>query len=306
MARRDLDIAIRAIEDLSETLRKVGAETARAASVLEGAYGGAAEAGGGFSGGGSGSGRGSARAAGSPRSWSTDLLWFAGGTDEEHEARASDYFKRSKRWAEELTNERIALAEKEYLALKGFNLLHEESADARKNTVNSAYSAMEEQMLSLVETGRFSAKEFGKAVAQQVKVELTGLAARSAVWAIFETAMGFKDLAVGSPTAALHFKSAAEFAAVSAASLAGAAGVQAAFFGGHDKGPSGSSGGGAAGVGPAPLPAPAEPEETKPTQHITVNIHNPLSEQNWQDIAERNIAPALKDLKDRNVEITFS
>jgi hypothetical protein len=45
-------------------------------------------------------------------------------------------------------------------------------------------------------------------------------------------------------------------------------------------------------------------QETMQTQQITVNIYNPLSEQNWQEIAENNIIPALKDASDRNVEVT--
>ncbi|VAV82531.1 hypothetical protein MNBD_DELTA01-1627 [hydrothermal vent metagenome] len=46
-----------------------------------------------------------------------------------------------------------------------------------------------------------------------------------------------------------------------------------------------------------------EPEE-KQTQRITMNIYNPLSEQNWAEIAENNIIPALNDASERNINLT--
>lgn len=232
------------------------------------------------------------------------ILWFLERDDEKYNDRRRAYFRNSVEWAEALTGRRIELAEKEYTAVAGFNAMHERSAKFRESTVTRAYGAMEDQLLSLVETHRFSVKEFSKAVAQHVKIELTGLAARAAIWAIFETAMGIKDLAFGKPTAALHFKSAAEFTAVAGGALAAAAGVHKAFFGKGErgKGPGGETPKGLS-PGPAPVAASNDPEPRK-TQHITINVHNPLSEQNWQEIAEQNIAPALRDLKDRNVEIT--
>ncbi|MFQ5465533.1 MAG: hypothetical protein ACE5EI_06360 [Thermodesulfobacteriota bacterium] len=54
-----------------------------------------------------------------------------------------------------------------------------------------------------------------------------------------------------------------------------------------------------------PVPQRFE-KESLPTQHITIQIYSPLSEQNWEKIVEDNIAPALMDLKDRNVEISFN
>ncbi|MBI5491997.1 MAG: hypothetical protein HY893_03595 [Deltaproteobacteria bacterium] len=163
-----------------------------------------------------------------------------------------------------------------------------------------AYQAMGDQLLRLVEIHRFSTKEFGKAIAQQVKVELTGLAAKAAVWAIFETAMGFRDLAMGSPTAMLHFTSAAEFGAVAGAALIAAAGVQEVLGGPTGTSSSGSGGGGAKALSGATAP---EANATT-TQHITIQVYNPLSEQNWQKIVDDNIIPALKDAGDRNVAVT--
>jgi hypothetical protein len=47
-------------------------------------------------------------------------------------------------------------------------------------------------------------------------------------------------------------------------------------------------------------------EETKPTQNITVQIHNPLSTQNWDKIAEDNIIPALNAAQNRNIKLEIT
>lgn len=53
-------------------------------------------------------------------------------------------------------------------------------------------------------------------------------------------------------------------------------------------------------------PAPTRLEEGKPSQYITVQIYNPLSEQNWQKIVEDNIVPALRDAGDRNIAVNMT
>jgi len=76
--------------------------------------------------------------------------------------------------------------------------------------------------------------------------------------------------------------------------------------------PGGGTGGGTAiGAGGAALPAygggsfGAYPvpkrEEAKPTQNITLQIYNPLSQQNWAEIIENNLLPALKSASDMNI-----
>ncbi|MBI1913032.1 MAG: hypothetical protein HYS21_13680 [Deltaproteobacteria bacterium] len=50
-------------------------------------------------------------------------------------------------------------------------------------------------------------------------------------------------------------------------------------------------------------PVPQRIEDAMSTQYITVQIYNPLSEQNWQKIVEDNIIPALKDAGDRNISV---
>jgi hypothetical protein len=46
--------------------------------------------------------------------------------------------------------------------------------------------------------------------------------------------------------------------------------------------------------------------EDTPTQDITIHIYNPLSSQNWAEIVENDIIPALNDAGDRNINITIA
>ncbi|MBI5344761.1 MAG: hypothetical protein HZB83_05415 [Deltaproteobacteria bacterium] len=143
-------------------------------------------------------------------------------------------------------------------------------------------------------------------MAQQVKTELVGMAAIAAVKAIYFTALGFGLYAMSNPPASAAFTSAKFWAAVGAGSLAAAAGVQAMFFGGAGGGaPSGSGGAAAFGKQSAgSLPMSLDSNlPARQNQNITVNIHNPLSDQNWQKIVEDNIVPALNDASNRNVNL---
>ncbi|TAN59699.1 hypothetical protein EPN18_10010 [bacterium] len=45
-------------------------------------------------------------------------------------------------------------------------------------------------------------------------------------------------------------------------------------------------------------------QDSKQIQSVVVNIHNPLSDQNWQKVVEDNIIPALNNASDRNVALT--
>ena len=60
------------------------------------------------------------------------------------------------------------------------------------------------------------------------------------------------------------------------------------------------------GGSPGAYPAPTRMEDAKPSQYITVQIYNPLSEQNWQKIVEDNIVPALRDAGDRNIAVNMT
>lgn len=60
------------------------------------------------------------------------------------------------------------------------------------------------------------------------------------------------------------------------------------------------------GGSPGAYPAPTRVEDSKPSQFITVQIYNPLSEQNWQKIVEDNIVPALREASDRNIAVNIT
>lgn len=112
-------------------------------------------------------------------------------------------------------------------------------SQAEANVKGAAYKAMENQMMKLIETGKFSVGEMAQVIAQQVKIELVGMAAKAAVNAIYYTGMGFAESASGNEASAgLYFSAAGEMAAISAATLAGAAMVNAI------TGPSAASGNG--------------------------------------------------------------
>lgn len=228
-----------------------------------------------------------------------DTFWFFERNNKSYESARKNY--------KEMVKERIGLAAEEFTALEGYSELHKARIQSQAAVHSKAYQAMGDQMLQLIEIGHFSVGAFAKVVAQQVKIELVGLAAKAAVWAIYETAMGLRDLAAGSPTAGLHFASAAEFGVVAGASLAAAAGVQAVLFGGTDeRAPSGSGRGAAHGkqsAGFLPMSLDSNPQ-TRQNQDITVHIYNPLSDHNWQKIVEDNIVPALNNAADRNISIT--
>ena len=54
----------------------------------------------------------------------------------------------------------------------------------------------------------------------------------------------------------------------------------------------------------AALAAYATGLNVKAPQNITIQIYNPLSEQNWQKIVEDNIVPAINSASERNIAVT--
>jgi len=161
--------------------------------------------------------------------------------------------------------------------------------------------------LKLVEIHKFSIGEFAKVMAEQVKIELTGLSAKAAIWAIYETAMGLKDLAMGSPgTAGMHFAAAEEFGVIAGASLAAAAGVEALVPSGSEESSSSSSSSSGSSSSSSSSVQAYDSGTTGTTQQVTVNIYNPLSEQNWQKIVEESIVPALNNAAEKNISISVN
>ena len=179
--------------------------------------------------------------------------------------------------------------------------------------VLAAQQSMSDQMLALVETGKFSAEEFGKVIIAQVKMTLVGIAAEAAIRAAYATALGFYYAAIPGMQgySAAAFTAAAEMAATAGISLASAAGVQA-LFGGQTTRPAAGSIGGEP-VRTSVRTSPAVPMaatttaaggETLPTQNITVIIQNGMGDaEYWKKLTEDNIIPAINDAADRNVNL---
>jgi len=228
---------------------------------------------------------------------------------EERAAQMTEYLRT-------LSQERILFSEEELQAIAIQNQQHEWMEQSRAAITGASYRAMENQMLSLIETGKFSVGEMGQVIAQQVKMELVGISARAAVWAIFETAAGIAastgpwGLAIfGNPVG--HFVAAKTFAATAAATLAGAAAVNAITGPGAQRPQPGTAGGTAggtasppyAGGSPSAYPAPLTSEKEQPvTQNITLHVYalDPSSV-NWNKIVEDNIAPAMESASARNI-----
>ncbi|TAN64270.1 hypothetical protein EPN18_00390 [bacterium] len=195
------------------------------------------------------------------------------------------------------------------IQLQAANDMADSVVQASANIHNAANKAMEKQMLSLVETGKFSASAFAQAVIQQVKMELIGLAARAAVWAIFFTAMGIAGstpwgAAIVGPGPA-WFAAAAQMALVSGGALVGAMAVQSA-FGGTSASTAGNQSSSASSYGASTAPiatsSNASSAQATTSQNVTVQVYalDPSSV-NWQKITEDNIVPAINNATDRNI-----
>ena len=170
----------------------------------------------------------------------------------------------------------------------------------RANVSTAANRAMETQILKLVETHRFSVGEFGKAVMQSVKIELIGIAARAAVWALFETAMGLATMFTNPAASAAHFSSAGTFAAVAGATVAAAMAVNALSGPGASLPAAGEPGG--TPIQTSPLGGSASGGGSN--YYVSLNIINPLSDQNWDEAVEQHLIPAMERAGARNVQIS--
>jgi hypothetical protein len=116
-----------------------------------------------------------------------------------------------------------------------------------KQSAESLSQAVSTSVVAALRTG----EGVGEALRATVEDQLFALATTSTVKALSETAEGFGALALGSPTAALHFKAAGLHAATAAA--AGAAGAGVAALGGGEATPETGGGGGGAAREPTPV-----------------------------------------------------
>ena len=108
------------------------------------------------------------------------------------------------------------------------------------NTLKTAAEGLNQAVSASVVAALRSGEGVGEALRATAEAQLFALATTSSVKALAETAEGFGALALGLPTAALHFKSAGLHALTAAA--AGAAGAGVASLGGAE--PAAGAGGG--------------------------------------------------------------
>jgi len=182
-----------------------------------------------------------------------------------------------------------------------------QSAQWRANITGRANSAMQQSILGLVETGKFSVGAFANIMAQQAKIELTGIAAKAGVQAIYYTGRGLAATAMGDPRASGWFAAAGQMALITGAATAAASAVHAVAGGSAGKPAPGTAGGEPIGTQEAgALIGLSDIEEARPVQHITLNIKalDP-SEINWDNYSEHIVDTINRAGAERDVKITM-
>jgi hypothetical protein len=169
---------------------------------------------------------------------------------------------------------------------------------ARGHVAGAVNQAMQNQLMRLVETHKFSAGAIAKALGQAVKVELVAVAAKAAVQALYFTALGLAAstpwgrATLGPPE--MFFAAAGEMASISAASLAAAAAVNALVGPSSPRSASGAAGGGAeattAGLS-ATLPEKPVAEASQPSQVVNVHVYGNIVD---HDAFARELVPAIQ------------
>ncbi len=179
-----------------------------------------------------------------------------------------------------------------------------QAAQAWKNIQLAANKAMQDQLLRLVEAHKFSATAIGQAVLQQAKMEVLAIAAKSAVYAIFYTALGLGLLAMGDPRSGAAFAAAVDMGLVpSVAALSMATALNAITGPGAQAGAQGSNPSNPTYTSPVTSPTVAQQQQT---QQITINVANGQgSKEYWDDLTENTIVPALNRAGDRNVQLSI-
>lgn len=182
------------------------------------------------------------------------------------------------------------------------NQLQAWSAQARSRITGVANQAMEKQMLSLIETGKFSVGAFAQIMAQQVKIELVGIAAKAGVEALYYGARGLAATAMGDPRAGAWFAAAGQMALIAGAALAAGAAVGAIAGGGAERPEAGTPGG-------IPIQVDTggrerEVEEKKPA--LEIHIHQNAAIIGTAEAAafyEETLLPIMEDAGDRDVKL---
>ena len=182
------------------------------------------------------------------------------------------------------------------------NTMMAASMQARAGITGVANQAMEDQMLSLIETGKFSVSAMGQIIAQQVKIELAGLAAKAAIKAIYFTGMGIVAStpwgagAFGPP--APWFAGAAKMALISGAAVAAGSAISSGTGGGAQRPEAGTPGG---------IPVRVDTGDDRRGDEnppLVINIHQNAAIIGTAEAAafyEETLLPIMEDAGDRDV-----
>lgn len=153
--------------------------------------------------------------------------------------------------------------------------------------------------LSLMQTLMSGSKKNNKAMFEAEKAFSVGKAMMNA---IESASTVYTKHSANPPLAALMAASALAKGMAMARSIASQKMTRSA-------GSSGGGLGGSAASSPSRSTTPyggLEEDAKRGTQNLVVNIHNPLSDENWAKIVEDNIIPAIEDAGDRNVVIDMN
>lgn len=185
------------------------------------------------------------------------------------------------------------------------NTMMAASMQARAGITGVANQAMEDQMLSLIETGKFSVSSMGQIIAQQVKIELAGLAAKAAIKALYFTGMGIVAStpwgagAFGPPGP--WFAGAAKMALISGAAVAAGSAISSATGAGAERPAAGTPGG---------IPVQVDTgDETRGDEKppLVINIHQNAGIIGTAEAAafyEEVLLPVMEDAGDRDIVLS--
>ena len=196
----------------------------------------------------------------------------------------------------------VAISQQMAIETMANNTMMAASEQARARIGAVANKAMEDQMLSLIETGKFSVGAMGQIIAQQVKIEIAGYAAKAAVQALYFTALG---IAASTPwgAAALgppgnFFLSAAKMALVSGAAVAAGSAISSVTGGGAERPEAGTPGG---------IPVQVDTGDDRRGDEkppLVINIHQNAAIIGTAEAAafyEETLLPIMEDAGDRDV-----
>jgi len=190
----------------------------------------------------------------------------------------------------------ISLANLEVSAVMGRHSDEQVSREKENNEIKKGNTkALVATSLSLMSKLMSGSKKNNKAMFEAEKAYSVGKAMMNAYSG---ASKAFETYAANPPMAALMAGIALAKGIAMARSIAGQKMTKSVGSGGGSTAGAGAS----AGIRRSTASyAGGEGAGKKGTQNLTVNIYNPLSDENWQKVVEDNIIPALEEAGERNV-----